>query len=64
MTESAIGLYKTELIKKDGPWKTLADVELATAEYVGWFNNKRHSAIGYRTPQEAMDEYLEMKAAA
>jgi len=45
--ESAIGLYKTELIKKQGPWKTLADVELATAEYVDWFNTRRlHTAIG------------------
>jgi putative transposase len=32
--ESQIGLYKTELISKRGPWKTLAEVELATAEYV------------------------------
>jgi transposase InsO family protein len=31
LMESTIGLYKTELIKKQGPWKTLADVELATA---------------------------------
>ena len=31
--ESTIGLYKTGLIKKAGPWKSLADVELATAEY-------------------------------
>ena len=45
--ESAIGLYKTELITKDGPWKTLADVELATVEYVNWFNNKRlHTSTG------------------
>jgi putative transposase len=41
--ESTIGLYKTELIKKAGPWKSLADVELATAdaEYVEWFNTRR-----------------------
>jgi putative transposase len=41
LMESAIGLYKTELIKRKGPWKTLADVELATAEYIDWFNNRR-----------------------
>jgi putative transposase len=34
LMESTIGLYKTELIKKDGPWRSLADVELATADYV------------------------------
>jgi putative transposase len=51
--ESAIGLYKTELIKKQGPWKTLADVELATADYVDWFNNTRlHTATGGVPPAE------------
>ncbi|MGX4693667.1 hypothetical protein [Streptomyces sp. JNUCC 63] len=34
LTESTIGLYKTELIKPRRPWKTLSDVELATVEYV------------------------------
>jgi putative transposase len=32
LAESTIGLYKTEKIRRDGPWKTLADVELATLE--------------------------------
>jgi putative transposase len=51
--ESAIGLYKTELIKRKGPWKTLAEVELATAEYIDWFNNRRlHGAIGHIPPAE------------
>jgi len=51
--ESQIGLYKTELIKKRGPWKTFAEVELATAEYVEWFNSARlHSAIGHVPPAE------------
>ena len=58
LMESAIGLYKTELIKKDGPWKTLADVELATAEYVDWFNNRRlHTAIGGVPPVEHETAY-------
>ena len=53
LMESTIGLYKTELIKKDGPWRDLADVELATAEYVDWFNNQRlHTAIGGVPPAE------------
>jgi putative transposase len=47
LMESTIGLYKTELIKPRGRWRSLADVELATAEYVDWYNNKRlHTAIG------------------
>jgi putative transposase len=53
LMESTIGLYKTELIKKAGPWKSLADVELATAEYVNWFNTRRlHTAIGGIPPAE------------
>jgi putative transposase len=50
LMESTIGLYKTELIKPRGPWRDLADVELATAELVDWFNAKRHSAIGHVPP--------------
>ena len=53
LMESTIGLYKTELINKDGPWRSLADVELATAGYVHWFNHKRlHTAIGGVPPAE------------
>jgi Integrase core domain len=51
--ESTIGLYKTELIKKHGPWKTLANVELATADYVDWFNTRRlRTANGGIPPAE------------
>jgi putative transposase len=53
LMESTIGLYKTELIKKDGPWRSLADVELATAEYADWYNARRlHTAIGGVPPDE------------
>lgn len=53
LMESAIGLYKTELIKHRGPWRSLADVELATAEWAEWFNNQRlHTAIGDIPPSE------------
>jgi putative transposase len=53
LMESSIGLYKTELIKPRGPWRSLADVELATAEWVEWFNNQRlHTAIGDIPPEE------------
>lgn len=53
LMESTIGLYKTELIKKDGPWRSLADVELATAGYVDWYNTMRlHTAIGGIPPAE------------
>lgn len=53
LMESQIGLYKTELIKPRRPWKGLADVELATAEWVDWFNHHRlHTAIGNIPPAE------------
>lgn len=58
LMESAIGLYKTELIKRRGPWRKLADVELATAEWVDWYNHRRiHTAIGHRPPTEHETAY-------
>ncbi len=58
LMESAIGLYKTELIKPRKPWKGLADVELATAEWVDWFNHQRiHTAIGNVPPAEYESTY-------
>jgi putative transposase len=54
LMESAIGLYKTELISRRGPWRDLAHVEMETAGYCRWFNSRRiHSAIGDVTPAEA-----------
>jgi transposase InsO family protein len=41
LAETVIGLYKTELIRRQGPWKHLEDVEFATLEWVDWFNNRR-----------------------
>jgi putative transposase len=54
LMESAIGLYKTELISRRGPWRDLAHAEMETAGYAQWFNHRRiHSAIGDITPAEA-----------
>ncbi len=51
--ESCFGLFKTELIRPQGPWKGLDDVELATCEWVDWFNNRRlHSFCGDKPPVE------------
>lgn len=41
LAETIIGLYKTELIHRGKPWKTVEDVEMATARWVDWFNNQR-----------------------
>jgi transposase InsO family protein len=51
--ESIIGLYKTEVIRHAGPWRSLDDVEYATLEWVAWFNTCRLlEQIGYLPPAE------------
>lgn len=53
LAESTIGLFKTELIRRRGPWRTLDDVEIATLERVDWFNNRRlHTELGDIPPAE------------
>jgi putative transposase len=59
LAESTIGLYKAEKIRREGPWKTLADVALATLEWVDWFNTSRlHSACGRLSPAQYEHRYL------
>jgi len=41
LAETIIGLYKTEVTRRRGPWKNIDDVEFATLEWVDWFNNRR-----------------------
>ncbi len=41
MAESIIGLYKSECITLEGPWRTVEDVELATLSWVHWWNTQR-----------------------
>ena len=41
LAETIFGLYKTELIRRRGPWKGIDDVEYATLEWVDWFNHRR-----------------------
>ncbi len=51
--ESLNGLYKTELIRCRGPWRSLEDVEFATMEWVDWYNHHRlHSWCGDIPPVE------------
>lgn len=51
LAESFNGLYKTELIYHEGPWKGVEDVEWATLTYVDWFNHRRlHGEIGMVAP--------------
>lgn len=56
--ETIIGLFKTECIASglfhQGPFRTIADVEYATAGWVDWWNNRRlHGVLGMITPIEA-----------
>src|SRR5581483_11162597 len=53
MAESVSGLYKTEVIRRRGPWKGIDDVEYATLEWVDWFNHRRlFEPIGHVPPAE------------
>ena len=53
LAESVIGLYKAELVHRRGPWRGLDDLELATLEWVDWYNHRRlHSALDYLPPAE------------
>ena len=62
LAEALNSLYKAELIRnrprldEHGPWEGIDDVELATAQWVHWYNTVRpHCAIGMRTPAEHVD---------
>ncbi len=51
--EAVKAAYKTELISRGKPWRCIDDVELATAEWVAWYNQERlHEALGYVPPAE------------
>ncbi len=53
MAEPTIGLFKTELIYRRGPWRTREQVEMATLEYIDWWNMRRlHTEIGDIPPAE------------
>jgi len=63
VAESTIGLYKTELIRMRGPWRTIDDVEIATLEYVDWFNHRRlHGSAGDVPPTEREAAYYRLQA--
>jgi putative transposase len=58
LAESVIGLYKTELIRPRGPWRTAEQVEIATLHYIDWFNRQRlFEACGDIPPAELETAY-------
>lgn len=63
LAETINGLFKTELIHRRAPWKTREAVELATLEWVSWFNHHRLlEPIGYIPPAEAEANYYRQLA--
>lgn len=64
LAESTIGLYKSEVIHHQGPWKGPNDVELATGMWVHWFNTERlHGSIGRIPPVEFENNWHAAQAA-
>ena len=64
LAESVIGLYKTEVIDRRGPWRHAEAVEFATLDWVDWFNNRRLlSSIGDVPPVEYEEQYYQAQNA-
>ena len=65
LAESVIGLFKTEVIQRQGPWRNLDGVEVATLTWVDWFNTRRLlEPIGYVPPAEFEARYYDQVAVA
>ena len=58
LAETINGLYKTEVIRQQGPWRNIEEVEFATLTWVDWYNNRRlFEPIGNVPPNEKEIEY-------
>jgi putative transposase len=63
LAETIIGLYKTELVRRRGPWRGIDEVEYATLEWVDWFNHRRLlEPIGHVPPAEFEAAYWRREA--
>jgi putative transposase len=56
MAETIIGLYKTEVIRRHGPWRHIEAVEYATLEWVDWFNHRRRLEPIGNVPPAALEQ--------
>ena len=64
LAETINGLFKTELIRREGPWRNAEDVELATLAWVHWFNHHRLlEPLGYVPPAEFESAFYEHQVA-
>lgn len=58
LAESVIGLFKTEVIRREGPWRNVEDIEFATLQWVWWYNHHRLlGPIGHVPPAEFEEQY-------
>ena len=58
LAETINGLYKTELVHRQGPWRNMQALEIATLGWVDWFNKRRLlGPIGHIPPAEAEEKY-------
>jgi putative transposase len=65
LAESVIGLFKTEVIRRLGPWRNREAVEFETLAWVDWFNMQRLlEPIGYVPPAEYEAQYYQQAAVA
>ena len=65
LAESIIGLYKTELIARRGPWRTCEAVELATLDWVHWYNHRRlFEPLGHVPPAAFEAHYYQLHESA
>ena len=63
LAESIIGLFKTEMVKPRGPWRTPEQLEIATLEYVDWFNHRRlFQACGDIPPAQLEQAFYAQRA--
>lgn len=61
-----IGLFKTEVIRRQGPWRSLEAMEFSTLAWVDWFNTRRllEPIGGYVPPAEYEERYYQQAAVA
>ena len=64
LAEAFNSLFKAELIRNRGPWRSIDDLEIAVAEYIDWFNHRRlHGEIGLIPPVEFEDHHYRQNPA-
>lgn len=65
LAESTIGLFKTEVIRRKGPWRGIEAVEHATMDWVDWYNKRRlHGPLGHVPPTEFESMYYQQQTSA